>query len=83
VLHVALDDVVRPCWHGPAIGRVGDDYRALVLRAVALAPAAPSGERSDACPLGPPRGARARGASALEDFEVAAQLSWLIRRPPN
>jgi radical SAM superfamily enzyme YgiQ (UPF0313 family) len=73
VLHVAADGAVRPCWNGPAIGRVGDAFADLTRRGEALVPAG-----QDTCPLG---GAAADPAvaSAAESYEVAAQVAWLLR----
>src|ERR1019366_10305824 len=40
VLHVDADGRVRPCWHGPSIGSVGDSIGSILNRSAALASAA-------------------------------------------
>lgn len=75
VLHVRPDSTVRPCWHGPAIGGVGDTYRALVASAEALRAGGSPGDR---CPLGTEAEEGSRPALAAEEYEVAAQLTWLL-----
>lgn len=75
VLHVGADLAVRPCWHGPVIGTVGEAFGDLVARAGALGRrAGPGGDR---CPIAGP-GERARASAALRRHEVAAQVSWLL-----
>jgi radical SAM superfamily enzyme YgiQ (UPF0313 family) len=81
VLHASPHSTVRPCWHGPAIGRVGDPYGDLVARGRALGRGAPAGTAwpSDRCPLaGSQEGSEA--SKVAEEHEVAAQLSWLLRQ---
>jgi len=71
VLHAFPDGAVRPCWHGPRIGTVGDALTDLLAAAERL---------PDACPLG-----GAGGGSALADFDLASQMTWLFppRRAPG
>jgi hypothetical protein len=78
VLHVAADLTVRPCWHGPAIGTVGEAFGDLVARAGALGRAGKRAKpAADRCPLaGPAEGAR--GAAAMRHHEIAAQVAWLL-----
>jgi anaerobic magnesium-protoporphyrin IX monomethyl ester cyclase len=79
VLHVSADWTVRPCWNGPAIGRVGDGYRELARRGAALGVARKArGSRPDPCPLARECPGR-RGSAAAERYDLAAQLEWLLR----
>ncbi len=80
VLHVAADLTVKPCWHGPAIGRVGDAFDDLVARAGTLGRAGkPAARPRDNCPLAD-RTERTRAAAAMRQHEVAAQLAWVLDR---
>lgn len=67
--HVFPDGAVRPCWHGPRIGSVGDPWPTLL----AAAPCS-------ACPL-----AEAGDGAALATFDLASQMAWLFppRRGPG
>lgn len=79
VLHVSADGTVRPCWNGPAIGRVGDSYRELARRGAALGSARRTrGSRRDRCPLAREPPGR-RGSAAAERYDLTAQLEWLLR----
>lgn len=82
VLHVWPDSTVTSCWHGPAIGRVGDSYARLLARGQALSPGADraGAPAVDRCPLGEETEESARKESATERYEVSAQISWLIRK---
>jgi hypothetical protein len=73
VLHVAPDLTVRPCWSGPAIGRVGDPASELFARAAAL-----GGDGADRCPLDV-GGVRRGTAAATRRLEVASQLAWVLQ----
>ncbi len=81
VLHVSPDSTVRACWYGPALGKVGDDYREIRARGGSLrSPAEGSGAPgANRCPLGQAGEERSGDAAAAEDYEVAAQLCWILR----
>jgi hypothetical protein len=78
VLHVGRDGSVRPCWDGPAIGRVGDPFADLLARGRTLGGGAAADRdwRDDGCPMG----GSWPGAAEREALEIASQLSWLGRR---
>jgi anaerobic magnesium-protoporphyrin IX monomethyl ester cyclase len=79
VLHVGPGKEVRPCWHGPSIGEVGDDYGALAARARALGgPHAGGDPRRDRCPLAGRSVEESGTGGAAERYEVAAKLAWLF-----
>lgn len=78
VLHVTSERSVHPCWHGPAIGVVGDAYPSLVARGSALRSTA--GNSLEACPIGPAAQDGRGSVQAVESHDVAAQVSWLFQR---
>jgi radical SAM superfamily enzyme YgiQ (UPF0313 family) len=66
VLHLRADGSIAPCWHGPAVGHVGDSMTSIRAACEALAP-------DDACPLAGPE---ERWPAGLEDLDLASQLTW-------
>jgi len=78
VLHVTAERTVHPCWHGPALGVVGDAYATLAARGAALR--GPGASPADACPIGPVVLESRAAVRAMENHELAAQMSWLFQR---
>jgi radical SAM superfamily enzyme YgiQ (UPF0313 family) len=79
VLHVGPDAKVRPCWHGPSIGVVGDGLLELAARGRALGACTSIEQRGDRCPLAGGSVKESEVARSAERFEVAAKLAWLFR----
>lgn len=75
VLHVGGDGVVRPCWNGPPIGRVGDPYAGILARGMSLGTGTAVDWAKDGCPMG----ASGPGATVAETLDLASQLAWLGR----
>jgi radical SAM superfamily enzyme YgiQ (UPF0313 family) len=67
VLHVGPDGSVRPCWHGPRVGSVGDAWAGIEKTCRDL---------PGACPLAEPGG---DPWPNLRELDLASQLAWLFQ----
>ncbi|BDU73585.1 B12-binding domain-containing radical SAM protein [Mesoterricola silvestris] len=68
-VHVFADGAVRPCWHGPRLGTLGDPWTALLAAA-----------DRHSCPL-----ATEGNGATLAALDLASQMAWLFppRRGPG
>lgn len=79
VLHVDSDFGVRPCWHGPIIGKVGDSLASIFSRSAALTQSVsldngvPGGR---GCPLAIHN--TNQTSSCMESLDIATQLAWMF-----